>query len=437
MTLHNHQFLKSDESDFPMPLMASPAAAADCAAHYTVLIIGGGAAGITVAAQLRRQRPHLPIALVEPQGQHSYQPGWTLVGAGVLTRAQTQRAQAGLIPPDVAWIRSAVVAFSPAENRVQLQDGRCIAYAYLVVCPGLKLDWEAIDGLTENLGKNGVCSNYCADSASYTWQLIKNFQAGNALFTQPAMPIKCAGAPQKIMYLMADHLRRKGLLERAKIDFFMSGTALFGVPFFVPALQKIAADYGIHVRAQHTLKAIDGKAQVAIFSALDETGQAREVLRPFDFLHVVPPQRGHAAVAGSSLADAAGWVEVDPTTLRHVRYANIFSLGDACSTPNAKTAAAVRMQAPVVVANLLAALDGQSGGATYVGYGACPLTVAYGRIILAEFSYGGKITPSFPLDPRIPRRSMWYLKARLLPWLYWSQMLRGKHALRLHHIRQW
>lgn len=407
------------------------------AAHHRILIVGGGAAGITVAAQLKRHDPDLDVAIIEPSDVHAYQPGWTLVGAGVFSKAQTLKDERRLIPKGVTWIKGAVSAFLPDESAVRLTDGRTIRYGYLVACPGLKLDWDKIEGLRDTLGKNGVCSNYRADMAEYTWRLIQEFRQGKALFTQPAMPIKCAGAPQKIMYLMADYLRRNGRLNGSHLEFCLAGDVLFGVPFFVPPLQKAIDGYGIEVAFKHNLVAIDGPARTATFSVAGPDGTTTKVDKHFDMIHVVPPQVGHDVVRESPLANAAGWIEVDQATLRHVRYENVFSLGDACSTANAKTAAAVRMQAPVVVANLMSALGGAPLPAAYDGYGSCPLTVSYGKIVLAEFGYGGKITPSFPLDPRVPRRSMWHLKTKLLPWLYWSHMFKGGTFDIAHRERGW
>jgi sulfide:quinone oxidoreductase len=227
------------------------------------------------------------------------------------------------------------------------------------------------------------------------------------------------------MYLASDHWRRKGLASRVETEFCLAGDVLFGVPFFVPALQSFVDSYGIKVGYKHNLKAVDGAAKKAVFSVTGPNGSVSEVVKSFDMIHVTPPQCAPDFVRSSPLANAAGWIDVDPATLRHVKYANVFGLGDATSTPNAKTAAAVRSQAPVVVANLLAALRSEGLPRAYEGYGSCPLTVAYGKIILAEFSYGGKVTPSFPLDPRKPRTSMWYLKTKFLPWLYWNLMFRG------------
>ncbi len=392
---------------------------------FSVVIVGGGAAGITVAAQLLKRRRDLQIAVIEPSETHSYQPGWTLVGAGVFTRADTERREASVMPKGVTWLKQAAKLFRPELNRVELADGSVVGYDHLVVCPGLQLDWGEIDGLTEALGSNGVCSNYAVQYASYTWECIKGFRGGTALFTQPPVPIKCAGAPQKIMYLAADHFRRNGRLSGADIEFDLTGDVLFGVPAFVPPLQEAVDRYGIKLNFKHTLKAVDGPAKKAVFSAAGPDGVVAEVVRPFDMIHVTPPQSAPDFIKTSPLANEGGWIAVDPATLRHTKFANVFGLGDAAGTTNAKTAAAVRLQAPVVVDGVLAAIDGKVSSARYDGYGSCPLTTAYGKVVLAEFVYGGKVTPSFPLDPRVPRTSAWLLKTKLLPFMYWHLMLRG------------
>src|SRR4051794_12702537 len=258
--------------------------------HFDVLIVGGGAAGIAVASQLRRKRSTLGVAIVEPSETHSYQPGWTLVGGGVFTLAQTQRPEEHCIPEGVTWIKAAAEAFRPETNEVVLGDGRAIGYDHLVVCPGLQLDWAKVEGLEEALGRNGVCSNYRAETAEYTWECVKTFRGGTALFTQPPMPIKCAGAPQKIMYMAADHFRRQGILGRGSVRFCLAGDALFGVPTFVPPLREVVDGYGIAVHYKHDLKAVDGKAKRAIFAVADGDGGRREVAVPFDMIHVTPPQ---------------------------------------------------------------------------------------------------------------------------------------------------
>ncbi|ACB95562.1 NAD(P)/FAD-dependent oxidoreductase [Beijerinckia indica] len=401
-----------------------------------ILIIGGGAGGISVAASLKRRRPELDIALVEPSERHFYQPGWTLVGAGVMSSAATERQEAGLIPKGVRWLKTAASAFLPETNRVRLADGRVVVYDYLVACPGLKLDWAKIEGLTQTLGRNGVCSNYSFETAPYTHECVKTFSGGTAVFTQPPMPIKCAGAPQKALYLTADYLRRHNRLAGANLEFCLAGDVLFGVPFFVPPLQKKVDEYGIKLNFKHNLIAVDGASKKATFAVVDKDGKSTEKTIAFDMLHVVPPQAPIDAVRDSALVNAAGWIDVDPGTLRHTRFANIFGIGDALGTTNAKTAAAVRMQVPVVTANLLALLEGKSLPKTYDGYGACPLTVAYGKIVLAEFLYGGKVAPSFPFDPRVPSRFAWFLKTTIMPLLYWHQMLNGYELDIGHHEKQ-
>ncbi|WP_321822322.1 MULTISPECIES: TIGR01244 family sulfur transferase [unclassified Burkholderia] len=401
-------------------------------ARHDIVIVGAGAAGVAVASSLLARDASLDIAVIDPADTHYYQPGWTMVGAGVFRPDTTARRIVDLLPRGVKWIRAAVAGFEPDAHTVVLDGCRRIGYRKLVVCPGLKLDWHAIDGLAETLGRNGVTSNYRYDLAPYTWELVQAFRGGNALFTQPPMPIKCAGAPQKAMYLSCDHWRRAGRLGAANVEFLNAGGALFGVADYVPALMEYVKRYDIALSFGHNLVAIDGPARRATFRRALPDGGTETVERPFDMIHVVPPQKAPDFVRASPLADAAGWIDVDPATLRHKQFADIFALGDVTNTTNAKTAAAARKQAPVVAHNVLASLGRAHGDAAYDGYGSCPLTVERGKIVLAEFLYGGKVAPTFPawlIDGRRPSRLAWLLKERVLPPLYWKAMLKGREWL--------
>lgn len=397
--------------------------------HYDILIVGAGAAGIAAASSLMARTQDLTVAIIDPAEVHYYQPGWTMVGAGVFSPQETVKTTASLIPHGVTWIQAAVGDLEPEDNRVLLEDARPIYYDRLIVAPGIKLDWNGIEGLVETLGDNGVTSNYRFDLAPYTWQLVSQLRGGRAVFTQPPMPIKCAGAPQKALYMSADHWKRSGCLADVDIAFFNAGQVLFGVKEYVPALMSYMESYRAELNFGYRLVRVDGPARTAWFETANEAGEPVRVSTDFDMIHVVPPQVAPDFVAASPLADDAGWVDVDQNTLRHKRYDNVWGLGDAMNAPNAKTAAAARMQAPIVANNLLQDLGLTSGVAHYNGYGSCPLTVERGKIVLAEFGYGGKLLPSFPnwlIDGRRPSRLAWILKEKILPPVYWKAMLRGR-----------
>ena len=390
---------------------------------HQIVVVGGGSAGVAVAASLKRKSKELDIAIIDPADTHFYQPAFTLVGGGAYDPEATHRPENSCIPKDVKWIQDAVESFDPENNRLTVPSGDAIEYDYLIVCPGIQLDWNKIEGLEETIGKNGVCSNYLLPYAQYTWECIRSFQGGKALFTQPPMPIKCAGAPQKIMYMAADYFKRHGI--SAEVNFNTSLPAMFGVPLFAEALKGVVEQYGIQVDYKSTLVAIDGEAKQAVFEVENADGNKSRETRPFDMIHVTPPQSAPDFIKASPLANEAGWVDVDQTTLQHTRYDNVYGLGDATSTPNAKTAAAARLQAPIVAKNLIAKISGKADGKEYDGYGACPLVTSHNSVMLAEFSYGGKVTPTFPLDPTKQRYSYWLMKKYFFPFLYWNIMLKG------------
>jgi sulfide:quinone oxidoreductase len=410
--------------------MSSTPARASRESH-DVVVVGGGAAGIATAASLHKRRPDLDILVIEPQTKHYYQPGWTLVGAGIFRAASTERDEEGLMPRHARWHKGAVATFAPEANEVILDNGERIAYRVLVAAPGIKLDWGAVEGLSETLGKNGVTSNYRYDLAPYTWQLVQEFRGGRALFTQPPLPIKCNGAPQKALYLSCDHWLRNGHLKDTTVEFHSAGGVLFGVKDYVPALMEYIKKYGVALNFNSRLVKIDGPAKKAWFEVTKDD-KKETIERSFDMIHVCPPQLAPDFVRASPLADKTGWIEVNQDTLQHARFANVFGLGDACSAPNAKTAAAARKQAPVVAENVLCVLAGKASHATYDGYGSCPLTVERGKIVFAEFGYGGKLLPTFPkwlIDGTRPQRLPWYLKVRILPPIYWKAMLKGREWL--------
>ena len=398
-------------------------------AKYDVVIVGGGAGGVSVAASLQSRKSNLSIAIIDPADIHYYQPGWTMVGGGIFEASQTAKTMGSLIPRGVKWIKSAVAAFEPENNAVILDGCRVVKYDRLVVCPGLKLDWDAVEGLEHTLGRNGVTSNYRYDLAPYTWQLVQEMIEGRAIFTQPPMPIKCAGAPQKAMYLSGDAWFRNGRLKDIDIQFMNAGGVLFGVKDYVPALESYIAKYDATCNFFHNLVSVDGEAKKATFKVAKPGTEPEMVTVDFDMIHVCPPQTAPDFIRVSPLADAAGWVDVDQATLRHKSFDNVWSLGDVMNAPNAKTAAAARKQAPVVADNIAADIAGRSPVAAYDGYGSCPLTVERGKIVLAEFGYGGVLKPSFPsflVDGTKPTRAAWFLKEKMLPPIYWRAMLKGK-----------
>ncbi|HAV65463.1 MAG TPA: pyridine nucleotide-disulfide oxidoreductase [Verrucomicrobiales bacterium] len=390
---------------------------------HDVVIVGGGTAGITVAARLRRAGRALRVAVIEPSARHFYQPLWTLVGGGVVGRESTVRPEASVIPRGVEWIRDFVETFQPDEHTVVLRSGRRLSYGQLVVAAGIQMDWGKVRGLPGALGHDGVCSNYSYDAVEATWRELRAFQGGTALFTMPNTPVRCGGAPQKILYLAEDYLRRHGLRGKAKVIFATAGKSIFGVPYYRKALEKIVADRGIEMLLRHNLVEVRGAEREAVFEHLD-THEQRVV--PYDLLHVTPPMSAPDFLKSSPLADADGWVDTDPHTLQHKRWPDIFALGDVANLPTSKTGAAIRKQAPVLVKNLLAHRRGAPPAARYNGYTSCPIITGYGRLMLAEFDYDDQPQETFPFDQRKERFSMWLLKKYLLPVLYWHGMLKGR-----------
>ena len=418
--------------------------------HHQIVIIGAGTAGITVAAQLLRKDSSLDIAIIDPASKHYYQPAWTLVGAGTFKYKATERDMDGLIPKGANWIQEAVTDVLPDENKVKTQEGSVITYDYLIACPGIQYDFDAISCLAETINKNDGCSNYT--DPEYTWKVLQNFKGGVALFTQPATPIKCGGAPQKIMYLADDYFRRSGVRNNTDVVFATPGTVIFGTEPFKTTLQKVVDRKNIQLRFFHKLTAIDYKNKKAIYTITANADDPDKLYRnhadigvekltdtevaiPYDMLHLAPPQSAPDFIKKSKISvqegPGKGWIDVNQYTLHHNRYPNVFALGDAANLPTAKTGAAVRKQAPVVAENLLHVMR-QDGALVegYHGYSSCPLVTGYGKMVLAEFDYDNK-RDSDPLlskffDTSKELWSMWILKKYGLPFMYWHMMLKGR-----------
>lgn len=394
--------------------------------HHQVVIVGGGSAGISVAARLRHAGIH-DIAVLDPADKHYYQPLWTLVGGGCAPAKESERPESSVMPKGVAWIKSAAESVDPDEQVITVANGATLRYDYLVMCPGIQLDWGKVPGMSESMDTPSVSSNYLFDKAPKTWELIRGMRSGTAVFTMPSGPIKCAGAPQKIAYLAADYWRQQGVLDDINVVLVLPTPGMFGVKVFSDELERVAARYGIEVHKSSEVVEVDPDGKHAVIA---NNSAGTKAVVDYDMMHVVPPQSAPDWVKATSLADPknpAGYIEVDKFTLQHTRYANVFALGDAGNAPNSKTGAAIRSQAPVVTKNLLSVMKGRPATGKYDGYASCPLTTARNKMLLAEFDYSMEPRPTFPfIDTTKERRDMWYLKRYGLPAMYWNLMLRGR-----------
>jgi len=411
---------------------------------YSVLIIGGGTAGIMTSAQLLKKNPSLSIGIIDPADTHYYQPAWTLVGAGTYDYEDTAKPMKDLIPKGADWIQDYATGFDADNNLVKTQNSGDISYDYLVVAPGLIMDLSLIEGLESSLGKGVVCSNYT--DSKHTWEVLQNFKGGNAIFTQPTTPIKCGGAPQKIAYLAADYFKKNKI--DAQVIFATPGSVLFGVKEIRDTLTKVVDRYGMHFKPFYAPVKIDADKKIITFKYVgDDENQCVEnesksigekisgdaiIEMPFDMLHLAPPQTAPKFIKESNLVTKEGWLDVNINSLQHNQYPNIFGLGDVAALPTAKTGAAIRKQVPVVVENLMFMMNNKpASNKSYQGYSSCPLVTGYGKMVLAEFDYEGNFTPDPKLKQMLVFNSakehwrLWMLKKYGLPYLYWNKMMKG------------
>ena len=393
--------------------------------NHQIVVVGGGSAGLMVASQLLNKNSDIDIAIIDPAEKHYYQPIWTLVGAGVFPKEESERNMADYIPSGATWIKEYVEGFDPESNVVKLKNGEDVGYQYLVVAAGIQIDWDATPGLKESVGVEGtgVVSNYAYETVDSTWKAIQSLKSGTAIFTHPSTPIKCGGAPIKITYLAEDYWKKHGVRNNIDIKFIKGGPGIFAVKKYADALTKVADRKKINRVWNTDLASLDASKKEATFRHL-ETGE--ETVMKYDMIHVSPRMSSPDFIKNSPLAAESGWVDVDKHTTQHVRYSNIFSLGDNSSLPTSKTGAAIRKQAPTTVKNLLSLIEGKPLSASYDGYTSCPLVTGYGSLILAEFDYDKVPKESFPFDQSKERYSMYALKAFGLPKMYWHGMLRGR-----------
>lgn len=391
--------------------------------HYEVAIVGGGTAGITVAAQLAKKIPPNEIAIIDPAEFHYYQPYWTLAGCGIVRKEDSVRKEQDVIPRGVNFIHEAVESFNLNEKQLNTANDHQITFNYLVVAPGLKLYWENVKGLKEAMGHEGVGSNYAYEFVDNTWDAIKNFKGGTAIFTHPNTPIKCGGAPQKIMYLAEEFFKESGIRDKTEVIFNSANAEIFHVPKYREVLETVISNKKIKTNFRTNLIEINHNTKKAVFENLD-TGDTQTFT--YDMIHVTPPMGPHPFIKDSELVDEDGWVNVNPYTLQHKRFPFIFGLGDSANLPTSKSGAAIRKQAPTVVKNLLSFMKGEELKEKYDGYTSCPIVTGKGKLILAEFDYNKQPKETFPFNQAKERYSMYFLKKELLPKFYWHGMLKGR-----------
>ena len=397
-----------------------------------IVIAGGGAAGLAAASQLVTMIEGADIKLFDARREHYYQPGFTLVAGGLKPPSYTVSNTSDYIPAGVQWIEESIKEFDPEGNSVTTEKGQRFSYDFLIVATGLKLDFSAIAGMDlQRVGKNGLGCPYAGPDAAYaTWQAISTFadKGGVGLFGRPKTEMKCAGAPIKHTFITDDHLRRRGNRTKAEIIYTAHNKALFSVPIVSEKVRMLYEDRGISVRHDYVLIAIDPDRRRATYTTPTGTEEIG-----YDYINVIPPMRAPDPVRTSLLAwregafAADGWMEVEPRTLRHRRFTNVFGVGDVAGVPKGKTAASVKWQIPVALDHLLASIKGGTASSVYSGYTSCPLITRLGRAMLIEFDYKDNLVPSFPgvIAPLEELWITWVMKTIALKPTYIA-MLRGK-----------
>jgi sulfide:quinone oxidoreductase len=413
--------------------------------HYNIAIIGAGTGGIMLAAQLNAKHPSIKVGIIDPAEFHYYQPAWTLVGAGTYDYEKTKRPMKAIVPKKSTWIKDAVTKIDAENNQFSTATSGMITYDYLVVAPGLTYDFDLVPGLKEAFDDPNGMAGSVYTNPKKVWEDIQKFKGGVALFTQPTTPIKCGGAPQKVMYLAEAAFKKQGVREQSKVVFATNGGVIFGVQPIKDTLMKVVDRKNIQLKFGHQLVKIDAQEKIAWYKLGDNVSAHNEnvgvqtlekdgmVGIKYDFLHTAPPSVAPKFVQESDLVNDAGWLDVDKHTLQSTKYDNVFGLGDVAGLPTAKTGAAIRKQVPVIVDHIVKLMGGEkTSDQKYNGYSSCPLVTDYGKMVLAEFDYNNNFIP----DPKLKRMlvfnsekehwRLWMFKKYALPYLYWNKMMKGE-----------
>ncbi|SIO23067.1 sulfide:quinone oxidoreductase [Rhodovulum sp. ES.010] len=411
----------------------APARAEKIATKAKIVILGAGAAGTAMANRLVERLDGAQITLIDGRKRHLYQPGFTLIAAGLKPATYSVSSTQEWLPRGVDWIAEGAAEIDPEANTVVTEGGKTVSYDFLILASGLKLDWDAVEGFEMGLvGTNGIGAVYAGpEQAAATWGAMDRFtdEGGKAVFFRPATEMKCAGAPLKYTFLTDDYARRKGSRGRVEIHYHAHSGSLFSVPIVNEKVRMLFDDRGVKTQYDHVLKAIDPGKKILTFATPEG-----DVETDYDFTNVIPPMVAPDVVRNSPLpwqtgpwAGRQGWAEVDKETLRHARYPNVFAVGDIAGVPKGKTAASVKWQVPVAEDHLVADIAGKLSPAAYNGYTSCPMITRVGRAMLVEFDYRNNLTPSFPgvIAPLEELWISWLMKEVALKATY-NAMLRGK-----------
>ena len=391
--------------------------------HHEIVIVGGGNAGISLAARLLRDGA-TDVSVVEPQVVHRYRPLLNYVGAGEAAMSSLERPMVSVMPDGCTWIRDGVDSVDPESSTVHTRDGRTVGWSTLVLAPGMEEDWDDTPGLLEAYDEGWAGSTFVPHSAPRVWEALRSLRRGSVVFTVPPEPAPCGATALKPLLMACDHWRREGVLEELTVRLLVPGSGVLGLPAADEKLAPVLAGYGVEVLTEARVSSLDGSTRTV---AVD-TATGPRVLEDSAYAHVVPHYRAPRWIADSGLAtsSASGLVDIDPETLRHSRHASIWALGDCAEVRTRPSGGALRPQVEILASNIAAAAAGHELR-RYDGYTVMPITVSHRELMLVEVDREGRAKPSAPLvDLTKPRRSTWLLDRYVLPVLYFRRILRGK-----------
>jgi len=383
----------------------------------SVVILGGGSAGVMFANRMRREfsEDTVKITVIEKRDTHFYQPAFTLVVFNLDTPENLTRPVKDLFYEGINLIADEATKIDPQNNKVATSKHGEISYDYLVIATGAKLVYDAPEGMKEGLdrGKN-VFMFYTLDRAIQLREALKKFEGGTIVSSICEMPIKCPAAPAKFIMLAEDEMRRRGIRDKCRFVFTTSMPDVFSRQPYAAKLNSIFKERGIEAIPNFNPSEVDYEQGV-----IKSFTKGQEPVK-FDLLCITPPHEGQPMIEQSKgIGNAAGWVTCDKHRMVHTAYNNIYGIGDATDFPTSKTASGIRKQAKVLTERMKSLLKGEEPTATYDGEVICPMPTKYKRALFAEFNYTESISPA------IESYFSWVIKVHMLRPLYWNLMLRG------------
>ena len=371
-----------------------------------VVVLGGGVGGTLAANLLKRElRGEATVTVVDGTGMHVYQPGFLYVALGQANALWLARDERTLLRRDVQLVVDQATRVDPAAQTVELARGGSLAYDYLVLATGSRLDRGAVPGYGDSH------DFYSLEGALRLREELRRFDGGAVLVGVAGIPYKCPPAPVEFVLMLEEYLRKRGIREHSSVTLLSPLNRAFTIESASKLVQPIFDRQGIALSTFFNVESVDTSKRT-VTSLEGETS-------PYDLLVLVPPHRGSTVIEASGLGDAGGWVPTDRDTLQHKTHERIFAIGDATDLPISKSGSTAHFEAPVVASRIASFVRGTAPKTAYGGRVMCFLETGGGRATSLRFDY------THPPVPPKPSR-VWHWAKWIFNRAYWVTVPQGR-----------